>query len=216
MKKINIVIMGAPNSGKGTVCEKLCTDFNLFHLSTGQILRDNIEKGTPLVEKAKPHMLSVVSDELVNEMVENELENLEGYSGVVFDGYPRTLSQALALDRNVKPNLIILLDYNKNDENKLILRAINRFICPNCKATLSAEMLEGELCPHCKTKAVRRDDASEENAKKRIDVFKSETVPVIHYFGSRVVKVNAFAGKEELIKNVENIVKSVLVKNDCN
>lgn len=216
MKKINIVIMGAPNSGKGTVCEKLCKDFNLFHLSTGQILRDNIEKGTPLGEKAKPHMLSVVPDELVIDMVDNELKNTKGYSGVVFDGYPRTFPQALALDRNVKIDLIILLDYDKNDEYKLILRAINRFVCPNCKATLSAEMLEGELCPHCKTKAARRDDANEENALKRLKVFKTETVPVIHYFGSRVVKVNAFAGKEELIKNVENIVKSVLVKNDCN
>lgn len=210
MKNINIVIMGAPNSGKGTVCESLCKEFNLFHLSTGQILRDNIEKNTPLGKIVKPYMRSVVPDDLVTQMVLEQIKSTEGFNGVVFDGYPRTMPQALALDNNVKIDLIILLDYEKEEEEKLIARAISRVVCTKCKATLSKSMLNNGNCPHCGAKTTVRDDANEKIAKARMEVFKQVTVPVVEHYSNRIVKINAFIGKENVWEKVKALVLNLL------
>jgi len=210
MKKINIVVMGAPNSGKGTLCERLSKDFNLFNLSSGQILRDNIEKGTELGKKAKPHMLGIVPEEVVTDMVLEKVKNQSGFDGIVFDGYPRTISQALALDENVKIDLVILLNYDQKEEDKLISRALNRYVCQNCKATLSNSMLDFGRCPKCGGEVVKRDDANAENAKKRLEVFKKETIPVINYYSARVFRLNAFDDKEKIAKQAEEIIKRVL------
>ena len=210
MSKINIVVMGAPNSGKGTLCEGLSKTFNLYHLSTGQILLDNIEKDTPLGRIARPHMLGIVPENLVTEMVIEKINNLQGFDGILFDGYPRTISQALALDNNVKIDLIILLDYDQNEEDKLIARALNRRICSKCKATLSTSMLDNGMCPHCGGKPEQRDDANVENIKKRLEVYKRETLPIIDYYAGRVFRINAFEGKEKTLIKAEEIIKNIL------
>lgn len=211
-KRINIVIMGAPNSGKGTVCEAICKKFNLFHLSTGQILRDNIEQNTLLGRLAKPHMLDVVPDQLVVDMVIDKIKNTEEFDGIVFDGFPRTKNQAVVLDEKIDVDSIILLDVKQEDEQKLIQRAVNRLSCQNCKATLSKDMLKDGKCPHCGSIPISRDDSTVENIKHRIEVFKKETVPAINYFGDRITKIDAFSGKEEVISQIENALKNVLVK----
>lgn len=212
MKNINIVIMGAPNSGKGTLCEGLSKKFNLFQLSTGQILRDNIEKGTPLGKIAEPHMLDIVPEDLVTKMVIEKINTLQGFNGILFDGYPRTISQALALDDNVNIDLIILLDYDQNEEDKLIARALNRRICLKCKATLSASRLSDGACPYCGGEVQKRDDANVENIKKRLEVYKKETFPVIDYYADRVLKINALEDKEITLKKAEEIIKNILVR----
>lgn len=207
---LNIIIMGPPNSGKGTVSKHLAEKFNLFHLSTGQILRDNIENNTPLGKIAKPYMLSIVPEQIVSDMVFEKIASLKGFNGVIFDGYPRTIGQAKEIDSKLNIDVVILLE--ASDENKLIERALDRFICSKCKATLSSDMLKDGRCPQCASAVEKRDDADEKNAKRRIDVYNKETKPVAEYFSNKIKKIDALKSIEKVGFEAEEIIKKFLVK----
>lgn len=209
---LNIIIMGPPNSGKGTISKYLAEKFNFFHLSTGQILRDNIEQGTELGRKAKPHMLGIVPEQLVSDMVFEKISGLSGFNGVIFDGYPRTIGQAKEMASKLNIDVVILLDVSKEYENKLVERAIDRFICPKCKATLSSKTLKNGLCPYCASKPEKRDDANEKNARHRIDVYNKTTKPVIELFSGKVETIDALKSIEEVNLEAEKIIEKILVK----
>ncbi|HNW56411.1 MAG TPA: adenylate kinase [Bacteroidales bacterium] len=159
---VNFLIFGPPGSGKGTQSVKLAEKFNLLHLSTGDMLRAEISAGTELGKKMSSIMSKgeLVPDEVVIEMIANKIDNSKGISGFLYDGFPRTVEQAIALekmlnDRKMKIDTMLVLDV---DHDELVKRLIAR-------AELSG----------------RPDDKDPKVIENRIDVYKSKTEPIIDY-----------------------------------
>lgn len=164
---INVVIFGAPGSGKGTQSDRIIERYNLFHISTGDVLRDHIKRGTKLGNVAKEFIDKgqLVPDELIIDILGQVLDdNKEAIqNGVIFDGYPRTIPQARALekllnDRGTELHTVIGLEV---DEQELINRLVNR------------------------GKISGRSDDNEETIKKRLTVYHSQTSPLQQYYKER-------------------------------
>lgn len=161
---LNIIIFGAPGSGKGTQSDKLIEHYNLFHISTGDVLRDNIKRGTQLGKTAKGYIDQgqLVPDELIIDILAQVLdENKDNVQqGVIFDGFPRTIPQAEALeqllaDRGTKIDAVVGLEVPEEELVKRIL-------------------LRGQ-------KSGRSDD-NEETARKRLDTYHNQTSPLKAYY----------------------------------
>ncbi len=159
----NLILFGPPGSGKGTQSEKIVEKFGLIHLSTGNLLRHEIAEKTPLGLEAKNFMDKgqLVPDEVVIGMIDTCLEKHAGAKGFLFDGFPRTLAQAEALDR--------LLDFRKASIRKLI----------------ALDVSEDELVKRLINRGAtsgRSDDVNEEVIRKRFSVYKGETEPVAEHY----------------------------------
>jgi adenylate kinase len=159
---VNILIFGPPGSGKGTQSVKLAEKFRLVHLSTGDMLRAEITSGTELGKRMSSIMSKgdLVPDEVVIEMIATKIDLSKGYSGFLFDGFPRTVAQTMALEkmlgeRGMKINMMLVLDV---DHDELVKRLIAR-----------AEQ------------SGRPDDKDPAVIENRIDVYKSKTEPIINY-----------------------------------
>jgi adenylate kinase len=171
---LNIVLFGPPGAGKGTQSEKLIAKYDLTHLSTGDLFRKNISQGTELGKKAQSYMDAgnLVPDEVVIGMVEDKVKNTSNSRGFIFDGFPRTVAQAEALDLIMEENgtpitLMLSLDV---DEDELLTRLINR----------------GK-------DSGRPDDQDPEKIRNRFRVYHRETAPVAEYYESQG-KLNTIHG----------------------
>ena len=171
---LNIVLFGPPGAGKGTQSEKLISKYNLTHLSTGDLFRKNISEGTELGRRAQSYMDAgnLVPDEVVIGMVEDKVKNTNGAKGFIFDGFPRTVAQAAALDKIMDDNgtPITLMLSLEVDENELLQRLIGR----------------GK-------DSGRPDDQDPEKIKNRFAVYHKETAPVAHYYDDQG-KLNTIHG----------------------
>ena len=160
---LNIVLFGPPGAGKGTQSEKILKKYNLVHLSTGDLFRLNLNNETSLGLEAKKYMNKgdLVPDQIVISMVEDKINKSSNVIGFVFDGFPRTINQAIALDNMLEKNNIPIKQMIalKVDENELIKRIKNR----------------------AKTSG-REDDKSIDKINNRIQVYNEETKPVADYY----------------------------------
>lgn len=182
----HLILIGAPGSGKGTQAAKLVSDKSYKHVSTGDLLRGEIAKGTDLGKQVKAVVDSgaLVSDDLVIQLILANT-NLDKHQ-YVFDGYPRNLAQAKTLDEQVlknRPSLAIFFEINVS---KLVLRLTNRRTCKDCGAIynlLTQRPSVTGVCDKCKgTNLVQRDDDKEEVILKRMAVFEENTQPVLDYY----------------------------------
>jgi adenylate kinase len=157
---MNIIIFGPPGAGKGTQAEKLIEHYNLPHLSTGNIFRENIKNETPLGKKVKSIMDDgkLVPDETVVELVVDELQKEKYNNGVILDGFPRTVTQAKALDSFFEEN------------NKKV------------DAFLTLDVPENELITRILSRGEGRTDDTPEKIKTRLEVYREETEPVLNYY----------------------------------
>jgi adenylate kinase len=159
----NFVLFGPPGSGKGTQSERLIVKYSLIHLSTGDLLRNEIKLATPLGKEAENLMKKgqLVPDEVVIGMIASAIDQNPDAAGFLFDGFPRTVAQAKALDKllALKKTTIAAVLFLQVDEKELIERLVNR----------------------AKTSG-RPDDADPEVQRKRQDVYKNETLPVAGYY----------------------------------
>lgn len=181
----NLILFGPPGSGKGTQSEKLVEKYGLVHLSTGDLLRKERQMKTPLGVEAQ-HFIDkgqLVPDEVVIGMISSALENNPDAEGFLFDGFPRTEAQAIALDKllELKRSEIGLVLFLEVNEDELIKRLVNRG----------------------KTSG-RTDDADESIQRKRQDVYKKETLPVAAHYGKlkKVVNVDGMGGIEDIFKRL--------------
>lgn len=181
----NIILFGPPGSGKGTQSEKLINKYGLVHLSTGDLLRKERQLKTPLGVEAQQFVDKgqLVPDEVVIGMISSALDENAKARGFLFDGFPRTVAQAEALDRllELKKSDISLVLFLEVNEEELIRRLVNRG----------------------KTSG-RTDDADENIQRKRQDVYKNETLPVAaHYAKSKkVVNVNGIGGIDDIFSRL--------------
>lgn len=204
------IFLGAPGAGKGTLGEIFCKKTGVIHISTGQLLRDEMSAGTELGKTVKELIASgaLVSDEIVTAMVDSRLSKSDAQEqGVMLDGYPRTTAQAESLTgilskHGYETGVAVLVD---TPREILMQRLTGRRLCSNkeCGASYNVftapSKVEG-ICDKCGAKLIQRADDTEETAINRLKIYDTQTAPVIDYYRNRgelKVSPNADAPIEE-------------------
>ena len=187
---MNIVLLGAPGSGKGTQAQKLVAEYGFAHISTGDLLRAAIKAGTKLGKKAKGYMDAgqLVPDELVVDLVKERLEADDAQKGFILDGFPRNTAQAVTLDselaamgRTLDAALLIAVE-----PDVIVERLSSRRTCRGCGYTAPAGV---DVCPRCGGEMYQRDDDKPETIQHRLDVYQTQTSPLIEYYrGHSILK----------------------------
>ncbi|WP_026898962.1 adenylate kinase [Daejeonella oryzae] len=189
---LNLVLFGPPGAGKGTQSQKLIEKYKLVHLSTGDILRNEIVQGTELGLEAKKLMDEgmLVPDEVVIGMISNKLDSNKDAPGFIFDGFPRTVAQAKALDslletKNSEISCMIALDVRNTElENRLLLRGKD---------------------------SGRPDDANVEVIRKRIEEYNSKTAPVANYYREqdKFSTINGVGGVDQIFSTICRVINDL-------
>ena len=186
---LNIVLFGPPGAGKGTQSENLIAKFKLVHLSTGDLLRAERKAGTPLGTKANQYIEKgeLVPDEVVIGMIENKIKEYASPNGFIFDGFPRTVPQAKALDELLKKN--------------------NTAISGMVSLVVEYEELVKRLLNRGKDSG-RADDQDVNIIKNRIDVYNRETLPVADFYKSqqKFSAINGIGSVEDIFKNISDAI----------
>ena len=181
---MNIVLLGAPGAGKGTQAEKLVEDMGLCHISTGDILRQAVKDETELGLKAKGFMDAgdLVPDELIIDLMRERIQQPDTAKGVILDGFPRTTTQAVALDAMLKElerplDAAVLVNV---DAEVIVKRLTSRRMCKTCGHI--GTVADGEKCTVCGGEMYQRDDDNETTVRNRLDVYANSTAPLIDYY----------------------------------
>jgi adenylate kinase len=195
--------LGPPGAGKGTQAKTLAQKLKLPHISTGDILRQNISQNSGLGQQAKDFMNkgALVPDELVTEMLAQRINQPDIQNGFILDGYPRNINQARALDemlkqRNTAVDLVIYLD---TSEPVIIQRLSGRLVCSVCGANFHIENMPPKVnmtCDNCGGKLYQRTDDNAETIKKRLQVYLKESSPLIQYYNQRQ-KLHSLSADED-------------------
>ncbi len=180
---MNIVLLGAPGAGKGTQAQRLVEEFGVAHISTGDLLRAAVKNQTELGVQAKGYMDAgqLVPDELVIGLVKERLGEDDAQKGFLLDGFPRNTAQAVALDSELSEmgrdiDAALLVDVASE---VIIERLSSRRVCRDCGYTGTAA---DESCPRCSGEMYQRDDDKPETVKNRLDVYESQTAPLVEYY----------------------------------
>ena len=185
-----VIFLGPPGAGKGTQARNITKHLGIPHISTGDIFRDNVEKGTPVGLAAKAVMArgDLVSDDVVNEMVRERLGQPDCANGFLLDGYPRTLPQAEALEAMLKkagqaPPVVVNL---RVSYTVIVERLSGRRICPVCQRTynlISQPPRTDGVCDQDGASLQQRPDDREEAVRERLSAYEAQTAPLIAYYG---------------------------------
>lgn len=208
---MRLVFLGPPGSGKGTQAAKLLEKVKVAHISTGDILRGNVANGTELGLQAKGYMDSgkLVPDSLIVEMMKNRLGESDCEKGFILDGFPRTVSQAEALEKmlgelGMDLDAVVLF---KVSDAVVIERLSGRRGCRRCGAIYHVRFSPssaGDRCEACGGELFQRDDDREEVIRKRLDVYHSQTAPLVGFYRERnmLVEVEAEKSSDEVLKTI--------------
>ena len=215
LKKQNLIFLGAPGAGKGTISNIMIAKYGIAHISTGDILRAEVAKGTPAGQEAAVIMKAgkLVPDELVCTMVKNRLAEPDCASGFILDGFPRTIPQADRLDA-VLAELGKKIDYAiylKVEDEILLQRLTARLNCRGCDAIYNKLFMppktEG-ICDKCGSELFQRADDSLETAKNRLSVFHQQTQPLIDYYEQRgLLYTCKNTDKDEIVAELAGILE---------
>ncbi|NCB32606.1 MAG: adenylate kinase [Erysipelotrichia bacterium] len=215
---MNILIMGPAGAGKGTMSNLIVKEYDIPHISTGDMLRENVKNDTELGKKAKSFMDTgrLVPDDVINAMVEKRLQQPDCSKGYLLDGYPRTLVQAKAFEKIAdsigKPVEIVLALEVEFDI--LVDRITGRRVCSNCGAIYH---IHGHMpkqagkCDKCGADLMIRKDDTVEQLKVRMKDYENSTKPVIDYYAKagKVTKINAGQNQREVFKEVNEALGKV-------
>ena len=187
----NIIFIAPPAAGKGTVSMKVCDKYNIPHISTGDLLRDEIANATKLGIQIKESMAlgKFVSDEVITKLLKKRLSSKDCRKGYVLDGYPRNISQAKIYDDLLKElsydmGMVIFLDI---DKEVALTRAMSRIVCPKCGLSYNLSVKELSparegICDSCNSNLKVRSDDTKETFIDRFDTYMKETYPLIDYY----------------------------------
>jgi len=205
---MRIVLLGAPGAGKGTQAVRISARYGLPHISTGDMFRENISKGTPVGLRAKGYMDKgmLVPDEVVLDMVAERLAKPDCENGFLLDGFPRTIPQAEALDQKVTLDIVLNID---TDQELLLNRLTGRRVCKDCAGTYHMSTLTGTVCPKCGGELLQRADDTVETVGKRLAVYYQQTAPLTDYYEKQGKLVTVDGGQ-----NIEDTFTEVSAKLD--
>ncbi len=216
-RAMNIVLLGPPGAGKGTQAARLQTSRGMIQMSTGDMLREAVANGTAIGRQAKAVMAAgeLVSDAIVSALIGERLD-AAGSSGAIFDGFPRTRTQAEALDlllaeRGRSLDHVIELEV---DEDALVERIAGRFSCLACGASYHDRFnqpAQSGVCDHCgSTEFVRRPDDNEQTVRRRMAEYRAKTAPILPYYEERglVSRVDGMQSVDEVAVQIEAILDS--------
>ncbi|MFI2370596.1 adenylate kinase [Streptomyces sp. NPDC018833] len=187
---MRIVLVGPPGAGKGTQAAYLAKNLSIPHISTGDLFRANISQGTELGKQAKAYMDAgnLVPDEVTIGMAKDRMAQPDAANGFLLDGFPRNVGQAEALDEMLRgegAGLDAVLDLEV-PEDEVVKRIAGRRVCRNNSAhvfhvTYTPPKAEG-VCDECGGELYQRDDDSEDTVRKRLEVYHTQTEPIIDYY----------------------------------
>lgn len=200
---MKIVLLGPPGAGKGTQAKRLAAKVTLPHISTGDLLRENVKNGTPLGKEAKDFMDKglLVPDELVARMLSERFNQPDVKKGFILDGYPRNIAQAKTLDELLSGKALDLdfVVYLDTTDSIIIQRLSGRLVCSGCGANFHVTNMppkKSGACDGCGASLYQRNDDKEETIKKRLEVYKKEISPLIAYYQAQQ-KLNRLSGDKD-------------------
>lgn len=182
---MKVILLGAPGAGKGTQAVRLAERYNIPHISTGDIFRSNIKERTPIRIVAKSYIDKgqLVPDEVTIQIVKERLEKDDCKNGYLLDGFPRTVSQAEALDGFSEIDSVVNIDVPLH---KLMRRITGRRVCGKCGESYHIDYLDGSTsCRKCDGELIQRADDNEETVGKRLEVYEKQTAPLIDHYKSK-------------------------------
>jgi adenylate kinase len=214
---MNIIIFGPPGGGKGTQSDKIASKYQLFKISTGDLLRNEIKKGTLLGKKIEEIVNSgtLVSDNIINDLIEKVISDKECKNKIIFDGYPRNVEQAKNLNNLLKKyeqkiHLVISLRVSLD---LIIKRITGRLVCSKCGNTFNEFFnppLPNLTC--CKDGTLkRRSDDNVETAKKRYETYENSTRPLLEYYSKSglLKKINGESKIEEIAAKIADFINLI-------
>jgi adenylate kinase len=192
VSELNLILFGPPGAGKGTQAERLQSDFQLPYIATGDILRENVRDGTELGSKAEQYMNAgdLVPDDLIIAMVTERLQEEDARDGFILDGFPRTIEQAEALDRQLSElgrriTAVLLLDVS---DEEVVRRLSGRRVCVKAGHNYHVEFdppKRDEVCDQDGSRLIQREDDKPEVIENRLVTYHEKTKPVIGYYEER-------------------------------
>jgi len=212
---MRIVLLGAPGAGKGTQCKRISVRYGLLHLSSGDILRQERAAGTELGKKARGYMDSggLVPDEVIVEMMAEAIKKASQKTGLVLDGFPRTVNQAVKLDESLTGNgqrIDVVL--NLNIEQEVVSeRMTGRRSCPKCGAVYHIKNLKPKVegkCDNDGAELVQRPDDSLDVVKNRFRAYHEQTKPVVDYYKNNNTVYDIDANR--VVDEVSTLVFAIL------
>lgn len=213
---MNIIFIAPPAAGKGTQAALLKEEYNLYHLSTGDLFREIAATDTELGREVKAKIDNgiLIEDELTLKLLKEKISSLNGYNGIIFDGFPRTIRQAdmlneLLSNMNQKVDYVISLKIKKEMAMK---RSVGRVTCTKCGGLYNIYFdtfkQEGK-CPNCGEDLMHREDDTEEKFNVRFDTYLEKTQPLIEYYKNMnlLYEVECAEEREDTYKRIKEVIK---------
>lgn len=203
---MKIILLGAPGSGKGTQATYISEKYNLPHISTGEIFRENMKNNTELGIKVREAMDGgrLCPDDLTVELVKDRLNKPDCKNGYLLDGFPRNIAQAEALECFSSPDVVVNLDV---DLSKIEKRITGRRNCSKCNESFHIDFIGNVItCPNCGGELIVRKDDNPETVKERLAVYRTQTAPLVEYYTDKG-KILSVDGNKEIKEVFNDIVK---------
>jgi len=208
---LKLVFIGPPGIGKGTYAKAISQKYGIPHISTGDIFREEIAKGSELGRRVKEYVDKglLVPDEIVIEVVKRRLSQPDCAKGFILDGFPRTLRQAEALDQITRIDAVLLF----NAPLEIIIERVSgRRICPNCGAIYHVKWRPPktpDVCDVCGARLIKRRDDEPDVVRRRYEIYLQTFTPIIEYYRRKglLVEVDASHEAEEVVMEIERILK---------
>ena len=212
IRKQVLILLGPPGAGKGSQAALIKEHLQVAHISTGDLLRDNIAKGTSLGKQAKSFMDQgqLVPDDLIFDMLFARVEGKDCEKGYILDGFPRTIKQAEALEKKLEADTVVAINLEVPD-SIVIDRITKRQICKNCQTPyhlLYSPPKCTETCDHCGGTLYQRSDDTHEVVAKRLQVYHDQTAPLIDYYSRKktLFSIESSRSKEAVLLEILKIL----------
>jgi adenylate kinase len=223
VSELNLILFGPPGAGKGTQAERLRADFGLQFISTGEMLRQNVKDGTELGKQAQRYMDAgeLVPDELILKMAADRLRQDDARDGFILDGFPRTIDQAEALDKQLSElgrriTAALLIDV---PDDEVVRRISGRRVCVksghNYHVQNDPPKHEG-VCDQDGSRLVQRDDDRDEVVRKRLEVYHQQTEPLIEYYDKQGVmrRIDGTRSPAEVHDHIRAVIATLRMEDD--